>query len=67
MSNLGDQVNPDDQFWYNVRTGMVERGMLSPATERVGPFATEAEAAKALDILRERSAAWAAEDAEEDA
>ncbi|GAA3585430.1 hypothetical protein GCM10022198_05920 [Klugiella xanthotipulae] len=54
--------NPDHQFWYNVRTGQVEQGPQSLAMDRIGPFSTEEEAARALDILRARSEKWAAED-----
>lgn len=53
------------QFWYNMRTGAVEQGMLSPSLDRVGPFNTHREAEHALDKLRENSAKWAADDAEE--
>jgi len=56
----------EHQFWYNMKTGEVEQGFLSPAVERVGPFETRAEAAQALEILRANSAKWAEEDAAED-
>lgn len=56
----------EQKYWYNPTTGQVERGMVSPAVDRVGPFDTEAEAARAPEILRERSRAWAAEEAAED-
>lgn len=55
----------EDQFWYNMRTGEVERGFQSPSIDRVGPFATHREAEHALEKLRANSAKWAAEDAEE--
>ena len=32
------------EYWYNTRTGEVEEGKQSIATELVGPFATQAEA-----------------------
>jgi len=54
------------RYWYNMRTGEVEHGLLSPSVDRVGPFDTAEEAARALETLRENSARWAAEDAEED-
>ena len=38
----------DHQFWYNMRTGEVEQGFVSPAPDRVGPFQTRAEAERAL-------------------
>ncbi len=56
----------DTQFWYNSRTGAVEQGAISPAPDRIGPFATRDEAAHAMDIVRERSARWAAEEARND-
>ncbi|MGB4779973.1 SPOR domain-containing protein [Microbacterium sp.] len=56
----------EDKFWYNLKTGEVERGFESPAPDRAGPFDTAEEAAKALQVIAERSRAWAEEDAEED-
>lgn len=54
------------RYWYNMRTGEVEHGLLSPSVDRVGPFDTAEEASRALETLRENSARWAAEEAEED-
>ncbi|WP_300266694.1 SPOR domain-containing protein [Microbacterium sp.] len=56
----------EQKYWYNSNSGQVEFGYLSPSAERVGPFDTEAEAARAPETLRARAAAWAAEDARED-
>jgi hypothetical protein len=56
----------EHQFWYNMKTGEVEQGFLSPAVDRVGPFGTRDEAEHALDILRANSAKWAEEEAAED-
>lgn len=58
--------DPSTQFWYNLKTGQVERGYQSPSVDRAGPFATEAEAAHAPDRLRENSRKWAEEEASED-
>ena len=55
-----------EKFWYNLTTGEVEKGFESPAIDRAGPFDTAEEAAKAPDVLRERSRAWADDDARED-
>jgi hypothetical protein len=55
-----------DKYWYNLKTGEVERGFESPAVDRAGPFDTAEEAARAPEIMRERSRAWAAEEAAED-
>ncbi|WP_203579508.1 SPOR domain-containing protein [Microbacterium hibisci] len=57
----------NDKYWYNLKTGEVEKGFESPAPDRAGPFDTPEEAAKAPDVIRERSRAWAAEEAREDA
>ncbi len=57
----------EDQYWYNMKTGEVEHGFVSPSVDRVGPFPTEGEAAMALEILRANSAKWAEEDAADDA
>ncbi len=56
----------DEKYWYNLATGEVEFGRLSPGNDLVGPFDTEQEAAQAPDLLRERARAWADEDAEDD-
>ncbi|HLS92945.1 MAG TPA: SPOR domain-containing protein [Microbacterium sp.] len=59
-----------DSYWYNLKTGEVEHGPQSPAIDRAGPFATAEEAARALEILRERSEQWDEDDrreAEDDA
>ncbi|MCU1571495.1 MAG: hypothetical protein JWR33_2236 [Naasia sp.] len=53
------------QYWYNSRTGQVERGKLSNAIDRVGPFATHEEAERAPEKLRQNAERWAAEDAAE--
>lgn len=50
------------KYWYNTKTGEVEKGKQSIAQYLIGPFDTEAEAAQAWDRVRERSAAWEAED-----
>jgi len=55
-----------EKFWYNMRTGAVEKGFESPSIDRVGPFATREEAAHALEKLRANSAKWAADDAADD-
>ncbi|GLU90126.1 SPOR domain-containing protein [Agromyces sp. NBRC 114283] len=56
----------EHRFWYNMRTGEVEQGFVSPSADRVGPFDTREEAEHALEKLRANSEKWAAEDAAED-
>jgi hypothetical protein len=58
--------DPSKQYWYNMKTGQVERGFQSPSVDRAGPFESEAEASHALDRLRENSRKWADEEAAED-
>lgn len=55
----------DSKYWYNLETRQVEFGMISAAPDRVGPFDTQAEAARAPEVLKERSRAWADEEAAE--
>ncbi|MGN6126408.1 MAG: SPOR domain-containing protein [Humibacter sp.] len=53
----------EHKYWYKLKTGAVEQGFKSPAPDRVGPFDTHEEAEHALEKLRENSARWAEEDA----
>ena len=55
----------EHKYWYNLKTGAVEQGFKSPAPNRVGPFDTHDEAEHALEKLRENSAKWAQEDAQD--
>ena len=54
----------DNLWWYNLRTQKVEQGPGDPNSERMGPYATQAEAETALDRARERSRVWDAQDDE---
>lgn len=51
------------EYWYNLETGVVEEGMVSPGYDRAGPFASREEATRAPEIIKQRSQQWAAEDA----
>ena len=55
-----------EKYWYNLQTGEVEKGFESPAPDRAGPFDTPEEAAQAPEVIRQRSRAWAEEEARED-
>ena len=55
----------ENKYWYNMKTGAVEQGFVSPAPNRVGPFDTHEEAEHALEKLRENSEKWAEDDAAE--
>ena len=51
-------VSADDAWWYNHKTGEVEKGRQSPSIHRDGPYASREEALRAPEIWRERSKAW---------
>ena len=53
------------EWWYNHVTGEVEEGAQSLGSDRDGPYASREEAARAPEIAKERSRAWAAEEAED--
>ncbi|WP_308464749.1 SPOR domain-containing protein [Rathayibacter soli] len=63
MAQIDDDI--EHKYWYNMKTGAVERGFVSPAPDRVGPFDTAEEASHALEKLRANSEKWAADDAAE--
>lgn len=53
---------PDDGYYYDAKTGEVSRGPRHSWQHRMGPYATVEEAARALEIARERTRAWDEED-----
>ncbi|WP_243074873.1 SPOR domain-containing protein [Microbacterium sp. SS28] len=57
----------EEKYWYNLKTGKVEKGFESPSVDRAGPFDTPEEAAGAPEVLRERSRAWSEDEARDDA
>lgn len=58
--------DPADTFWFNSRTNQVEEGPQSLSVDRIGPFATREEAARAEEIVAERARKWREEEAAED-
>ena len=56
------------QYWFNVSTGQVETDdTRSRGADVMGPYASQAEAAKALDTARSKSESWDEQDREWDA
>jgi hypothetical protein len=53
------------EWFYNIRTGKVEEGRQSIASDLDGPFATRQEAEHAPEIIAERSRKWASEDSDD--
>ncbi|MGO1173364.1 MAG: hypothetical protein ACTMKU_03580 [Actinomycetaceae bacterium] len=43
------------EFWFNLRTHAVEEGPVSPAADRMGPYASPEAAAAALQSAAERN------------
>ena len=58
----GRKSTRDEGYWYNVSTGQVEYGRQSAWEHRLGPYATEEEARRALQTATERTAQWDAND-----
>ena len=58
--------DPADTYWFNSRTGQVEEGPQSLSVDRIGPFATREEAARAEEITAERARKWREEEEEEE-
>ena len=46
------------KYWFNTKTKTVEFGLKSSSLDRIGPFESEREAAKAEEIVKERAKAW---------
>lgn len=59
--------NEAPQYWFNLRTLKVEKGLKTAAAYRIGPFDTESAAADALKLIRSRSVAWDDSERQEDA
>ena len=59
-------TDQETEYWFNIQTGEVEEGKQSLALYRIGPFHTREEAENALQIIAERSAAWADDEDEDD-
>jgi hypothetical protein len=53
------------EWFYNNKTGEVEEGRQSLSADLDGPFASREDAARAPEIIAERSRRWAQEDAKE--
>jgi hypothetical protein len=49
-------------WYYNIKTGEVEEGRQSLASDLDGPFASREEAQRAPEIIAERSRKWDEDD-----
>jgi len=50
------------EYWFNVRTHEVEEDRQSDWSQLIGPYATRAEAEKALEKVQQRNDAWDTDD-----
>lgn len=55
-------ADQDNLWWYNHKTGQVEKGRQSPSIHRDGPYPTKEDAERAPEIWRQRSEQWAADE-----
>jgi len=55
----------DDGWWYCLTHDRVEHGAGCPNRERMGPYADEATAARALAIAADRNEEWDTQDERE--
>jgi hypothetical protein len=46
------------EWYYCLKHSKVEEGPECPAKDRLGPYATREEAARAIEIARDRETAW---------
>ncbi|MCC5578907.1 hypothetical protein IMZ11_25085 [Microtetraspora sp. AC03309] len=61
------RISPvSDQWWFCLKHMRVEPDEGCPNKDRMGPYATEAEAANALQTASERNEVWQAKDEEWD-
>ncbi|MBN2177555.1 MAG: SPOR domain-containing protein [Demequinaceae bacterium] len=59
----GDVVG---EYYYNIRTRMVEHGRQSPWEHLMGPYETHEDAERALEIAEARNLEWDEDDTEWD-
>lgn len=45
-------------YWYNVRTGEIERGPQSSWSQLLGPYASAEEARNAIEQVKKNNDAW---------
>jgi hypothetical protein len=52
----------EQKYWYNLTSGQVEHGFLSPSVDRAGPYDTAEEAAHAMESIRANAQKWREEE-----
>lgn len=51
-------IDDAEAWWFNPTTRQVERGRVSPWTDRMGPYPSREAAEHALEQARSRSTTW---------
>ncbi len=55
-------MDEDQSWWYCLKHRTVEHGAGCAGKDRLGPYPSQEEAARALEIVRERNQDWDAAD-----
>lgn len=55
-------MNDDRRWWYCLRHNTVEQGAGCPGKDRLGPYPSREDAARALETVRRRNEEWDAAD-----
>lgn len=55
-------MTDSEKFWFNTKTNQVEFGRQSLSIDRLGPFDSEEEAERALEIIANRAKALREQD-----
>jgi hypothetical protein len=55
-------MDTEQHWWFCLRHNTVEADDGCPGRERLGPYKTKEEAARALEIVRKRNEEWDAQD-----
>lgn len=48
----------EKKYWYNLVTGEVEHGLLSPSVDRAGPYDSFEAASHAMESIRANADKW---------
>jgi hypothetical protein len=62
---MSSSKSSEKHWWFNTKTQKAEFGRQTGSLNRMGPFASEQEAQRAMEIARERSKQWQAQDESE--
>ena len=59
---MTDEGMGKTEYYFNTKTQMVEKGRQSSWEHLMGPYDTPEDAANAMEIAKQRSKAWDADD-----